>query len=324
MEVSYATMIAMGTLVQRLGRDARRLEKALAETMNASAEWRRIVDELKAERDAERKAHNEYKERNRELFNQNQRLTAELVVIKDERDALRAQLDTERKAKTIDVPQAHSVKVPDWVRRTAFEHGPNTKIGTVAKVVDVDIDGDYRVAINDTEVCWRPAHCTPCDPPEATHDTPAGKQAAESAVTDGIRAGDKVEVFQKTTDETLFDDISICGTVFEVFWSGTGTKCVRLIPKTMNRNSRGGATFGYDDVRKIAQKTAQAVEPKVGDTVRLVRKPTQEDYPNQPWSDLWGQVGQTDTVMYVLPGVVRVSSLWSWPISCIEIVEDAK
>ena len=195
MEVSYATMIAMGTLVQRLGRDARRLEKALAETMNASAEWRRIVDELKAERDAERKAHNEYKERNRELFNQNQRLTAELVVIKDERDALRAQLDTERKAKTIDVPQAHSVKVPDWVRRTAFEHGPNTKIGTVAKVVDVDIDGDYRVAINDTEVCWRPAHCTPCDPSEATHDTPEGRASAESVIRDDRKtAPDEIKV----------------------------------------------------------------------------------------------------------------------------------
>lgn len=221
-KVSYATMEAMGMLIQRLGQDARRLEKALAETMNTSAEWKRIADELKAERnaakqeavsarqdavtmaealgiaaakeagkllgmvageglrgaaervikerdayvmriaeltaelvrirerseastllaaekkparqhpvkvgeyvkvlgfrirrtevqrdklrqyvdalkaerDAERKAHDEYKERIREIFNGNQRLTAELAVIKDERDALRAECDDLRR-----------------------------------------------------------------------------------------------------------------------------------------------------------------------------------------------------------------------------------
>lgn len=52
MEVSYSTMIAAGNLVKRLAQNARRLEKALAETMNTSAEWKRIADELKAERNA--------------------------------------------------------------------------------------------------------------------------------------------------------------------------------------------------------------------------------------------------------------------------------
>lgn len=54
MEVSYSTMIAAGNLVKRLAQNARRLEKALAETMNTSAEWKRIADELKAERNAAR------------------------------------------------------------------------------------------------------------------------------------------------------------------------------------------------------------------------------------------------------------------------------
>jgi predicted RNase H-like nuclease (RuvC/YqgF family) len=58
---------------------------------------RQHVDALKAERDAERKAHGEYKERQREIFNGNQRLTAELAVIKDERNALRAECDDLRR-----------------------------------------------------------------------------------------------------------------------------------------------------------------------------------------------------------------------------------
>ena len=91
---------------------------------------------------------------------------------------------------------------------------------------------------------------------EATHDTDAGKAAAEAAVktepvADEIKVGDLVEVFQKTTSDTLADDVSIRGTVSDVFWSGTGTKCVRLIPKTMNRRSRGDAYFSYCDVRKV-------------------------------------------------------------------------
>jgi hypothetical protein len=111
MEVSYATMEAMGMLIQRLGQDARRLEKALAETMHTSAEWKRIADELKAERDAAKQ----------EAMLARQRIDGLMIQAQD----MRAEIERLKK----------------------------------------------------------PAHCTPCDPPTASHDTPEGKRTAEGAVT---------------------------------------------------------------------------------------------------------------------------------------------
>jgi hypothetical protein len=307
MDVSYATMEAMGMLVKRLGQDARRLENALAETMNASAEWKRIADKLIEERDAERKAHGEYKERQREIFNGNQRLTAELAVIKDERNALRAECDDLRRVfslvhgsiginqgehignaiealkKERDCANAerarheaqsrslvadvlrltaeierlkkparqHPVKVGEWLKRTSFDHGPNTRIGAIAKVVGFDADGDYQVSINGTVVCWCPSNCTPCDPPEATHITPDGKATAQAAA-----------------------------------------------------------------------------EPKPGDVVRLVRVPTNDEYPHDSgrWEPNWGGIGDYMRVHYVgsnINGtrVVRAVFGLEWPLSCIEVVK---
>ena len=110
MEVSYATMEAMGMLIQRLGQDARRLEKALAETMHTSAEWRRIADKLKAERDAAKQ----------EAMLARQRIDGLMIQAQD----MRAEIERLKK----------------------------------------------------------PAHCTPCDPPTASHITPEGKQTAEGAL----------------------------------------------------------------------------------------------------------------------------------------------
>ena len=180
------------------------------------------------------------------------RLKAELAVVKDERDqlrverdALRAQLDTERerhKQKPVDVPRAHPVKVGEYVKNDN---------GDVCQVHEV-----YAEYLLNTGWIWAFEHCTPCDPPTASHDTPAGKQAAESAVKR---------------------------------------------------------------------------EPKPGDTVRLVKVPTQEDYPMQSetWNPEWGQVGETQHVDEIRTNsrgtrVAELESGWQWPLSCIEIVEDAK
>ena len=88
--------------------------------------------ELKAEWDAERKAHDEYKERNRErnreLFHRNQRLTAELAVIKDERDALRAECDDLRRVS----PQEASHITPEG-KQTA--EGALPQPGDVVRLV---------------------------------------------------------------------------------------------------------------------------------------------------------------------------------------------
>ena len=268
-------------LIDRLAKRALFAEKQMVALEGQCAEWRRIADELKAERNAERAAHAELHMKHKELereklakmvehraeFGERMRLKAELAVVKDERDqlrverdALRAQLDTERERhkqtasilaqsapKTVDVPRAHPVKVGEYVKNDN---------GDVCQVHEV-----YAEYLLNTGWIWAFEHCTPCDPPTASHDTPAGKQAAESAVKR---------------------------------------------------------------------------EPEPGDTVRLVRIPTPgldfDGFIDFPWNTDWGVVGDVATVVATLappnlPVVaVRVSSgivVW-WPLSCVEIVEDAK
>ena len=76
----------------------------------------------------------------------------------------------------------HPVKVGEWVRRLI--PSPACDMGTVAKVVHVDDDTseiEYDVKrIDGQHGVWFAKNCEPCDPP-ATHNTEAGKAAAESA-----------------------------------------------------------------------------------------------------------------------------------------------
>jgi hypothetical protein len=98
---------------------------------------------------------------------------------------------------SVDVPRTHPVKVGEWVRRTSFEHSIGTRIGAIAQVIDMDDDGDYEVAINGTKHCWSPKYCTPCDPPTASHDTPAGKETAQAAARP--KPGDVVRLVRVPT-----------------------------------------------------------------------------------------------------------------------------
>ena len=116
-------------IVDRVAKRALFAEEQMVALEGQCAEWKRIADELKAERDAERKAHDEYKERNREIFNGNQRLTAELAVIKDERDALRAECDDLRRVS----PQEASHITPEG-KQTA-EGAVMPKPGDVVRLV---------------------------------------------------------------------------------------------------------------------------------------------------------------------------------------------
>ena len=129
------------------------------------------------------------------LFNDRQRLQAELAVIKDKCNELRGKLQSTES----ESPRQNPVKVWEWVKRTSFDYCPNTKMGAVAKVVAFDDDGDYRVTINGAVVCWGPIFCTPCDPPETTQDTPEDKETAAGAVTP--KPGDKVRLVRVPTQE---------------------------------------------------------------------------------------------------------------------------
>ena len=139
-------------------------------------------------------------------------------------------------------PKQHPVKVGEWVKASN---------GAVAQVLEVHKDW-YLIARGHG---WTFANCEPCDPP-ATHDTEAGKAAAESAVktepvTEEIKVGDLGEVFQATT-RTLNSDVGITGCVSSIHLDPChGGFLVKFDPSTQSRMSAGMQAFGLCDVRKV-------------------------------------------------------------------------
>ena len=164
-------------IVDRVAKRALFAEKQRVALEGQCAEWRRIADELKAELNLTT-------------------VTAESVI--KERDALSAQLDTERERhkqtasilaqyapKPVDVPRAHPVKAGEYLRRlTGFN---TTPAGEIAQVIRVHVGAEsnsYEYEIlrpNGQPGAWVSKNCTPCDPPTASHDTPAGKETAQAA-----------------------------------------------------------------------------------------------------------------------------------------------
>ena len=125
-----------------------------------------------------------------------------------ERDALRAEVAA-LKSQT---PKQHPVKVGEWVKASN---------GAVAQVLEVHKDW-YLIARGHG---WTFANCEPCDPP--SHDTEAGKAAAESAVktepvADEIKVGDVAKVVGASGDLTAQSDIGKIGEVLKIdFGDGT-------------------------------------------------------------------------------------------------------
>jgi len=230
---------------------------------------RQHVDALKAERDAEGKAHDEYKERNREIFNGNQRLTAELAVIKDERDALRTECDDLRRVfslvhgslgiqqgehigNAIDALKKERDELATRLRQSiARGDFAEMRLATLAAELETERERHRQTAAVPQSVDVPRTHPVPCDPPEATHITPDGKATAQAAVT-----------------------------------------------------------------------------PQPGDVVRLVRVPTNDEYPHDSgrWEPNWGGIGDYMRVHYVgsnINGtrVVRAVFGLEWPVSCVEVVK---
>jgi hypothetical protein len=151
----------------------------------------------------------------------------------------------------------HPVKVGEWVRRLV--PSPACGVGTVAKVVHVNdntskIEYDVK-RIDGQHGFWFARNCEPCDPPEATHDTEAGKAAAERAAKTEpveIKVGDVVEVFQDSSGNTLPTDVGITGTVLKLYNDSIdGERIVLLDPESHNRQSEGGCHYAFCDVRKV-------------------------------------------------------------------------
>ena len=108
------------------------------------------------------------------------------------------------------VERKHPVKAGEWVTN-----------GQAARQV-CKVFADWYLLSTGHD--WKFDRCTPCDPPAADHDTPAGKDAAEAAIrnarktepAEGIKVGDVAEVFQATGDITAASDIGLRGTVIEI------------------------------------------------------------------------------------------------------------
>ena len=139
----------------------------------------------------------------------------------DERDALRAEL-----ARLKSQTPKHPAKVGEWVECTLTDacdqRHPLYRIGTKGRVGSIverpNHIWEYHVTLGGSnQVWWESSYCIPCDPPEADHDTEAGKAVAESALkTEPVERGDLVKVFQATGSMTDAEDIGCGGVVYKV------------------------------------------------------------------------------------------------------------
>ena len=154
--------IRMTTIINRLAKRALFAEKQMVALEGQCAEWRRIADELKAERNAERERHKQ---------------TASVLA--------------QYAPKTVDVPRAHPVKVGEYVKNDN---------GDVCQVHEV-----YAEYLLNTGWTWAFENCTPCDPPTASHDTPAGKETAQAAAEP--KPGDVVRLVREPTADTVGDTL---------------------------------------------------------------------------------------------------------------------
>jgi len=152
-------------------------------------------------------------------------------------------------------PKQHPVAVGEWVRRLV--PSPACGVGTVAKVVQVDdtseiydvkrIDGQHGV--------WFAKNCEPCDPPEATHDTEAGKAAAQNAekteqVADEIKVGDLVEVVSNRGRNTWLVDVGSLGIVTSVEYINDSIS-VHLDDVPGKKKNALVGCVSFCDVRKV-------------------------------------------------------------------------
>lgn len=161
-------LIRMITLINRLAKRALFAEEQIVALEGQCAEWKRIADELKAERNA-----------------------AKQEAVSARQDAVQSQPD---------------YKVGDWVRRKygrkygVLSRNPHYHAGAIGKVVTShDGHGGVNVSIpGGACVYWAINSVEPCDPPqEASHDTPEGKRTAEGAVEP--KPGDVVRLVRVPT-----------------------------------------------------------------------------------------------------------------------------
>ena len=178
-------LIHMTTLINRLAKRALFAEEQMVALEGQCAEWKRIADELKAERNAAKQ----------EAVSARQDAVTRAEADRKRIDGLMIQAQDMR-IERLKKPRQHPVKVGESVRRTT--EGSIAPIGTLGRVLVVWSDA-YQVALRKGfSTMWAFDDCTPCDPPpEASHITPEGKRTAEGAVEP--KPGDVVRLVREPT-----------------------------------------------------------------------------------------------------------------------------
>lgn len=135
---------------------------------------RQRVDELKAERDAaKQEAASARQDAVTRAEADRKRIDGLMIQAQD----MRAEIERLKK------PRQHPVKAGEYVKNDN---------GDVCQVHEV-----YAEYLLNTGWTWAFENCTPCDPPTASHDTPAGKETAQAAAEP--KPGDVVRLVRVPT-----------------------------------------------------------------------------------------------------------------------------
>ena len=180
---------------------------------------RQHVDALKAERDAAKQ----------EAVSARQDAVTRAEADRKRIDGLMIQAqDMRAEIERLKKPRQHPVKVGEYVKNDT---------GDVCQVHEVYAE-EYLL---NTGWTWAFENCTPCDPPTASHDTPAGKETAQAAAEP--KPGDVVRLVRVPTLKEYPHD-SGC---WEPNWGGIGDYMrVHYVGRNLNRTRVVRAVFGLE------------------------------------------------------------------------------
>jgi len=364
-------LIRMTTLINRLAKRALFAEEQIVALEGQCAEWKRIADELKAERNAEREQHTAIKqalgvqaakEAGKVLGmveGEGLRGAAERVI--KERDALRAECDDLRRVfalvhislgiqqgehigNAIDALKKERDELATRLRQSiARGDFAEMRLATLAAELETERERHRQTAAVPQSVDVPRTHPVPCDPPEGRevgkgngtacactlcrraeierlkkprqHPVKAGEYVRRLTGFNTTPAGEIAQVIRVhvNADSVEYDVLRPNGE--------TGT----WIAKNCAPCDPPEATHITPDGKATAQA---AVTPQPGDVVRLVRVPTNDEYPHDSgrWEPNWGGIGDYMRVHYVgsnINGtrVVRAVFGLEWPLSCVEVVK---
>ena len=217
-------------IVDRVAKRALFAEEQMVALEGQCAEWKRIAEELKAERNAAKQ----------EAVSARQDAVTRAEADRKRIDGLMIQAqDMRAEIERLKKPRQHPVKVGESVRRTT--EGSIAPIGTLGRVLVVWSDA-YQVELRKGfSTMWAFDDCTPCDPPpEASHITPEGKQTAEGALP---QPGDVVRLVRVPTNDEYPHDSGR----WEPNWGGIGDYMrVHYVGSNINGTRVVRAVFGLE------------------------------------------------------------------------------